>query len=149
MTDKNFKMTSLQVNPIYKPVFDKLDALAVKELTALDNSILWSRKFTKSDFKSSFAYPLIFFCITIYCLISYGVRYRLYHQYIKHGRRLEFVDKMDIDLDDVDSYPKAVMIMYENKKKHEADVKKKDDKIDKISDEFHVYLEKRAENMIE
>ena len=30
LTDKNFKLTSLKVNPLYKPVFDKLDALAVK-----------------------------------------------------------------------------------------------------------------------
>jgi hypothetical protein len=30
LTDKNFKLTSLQVNPLYKPIFDKLDALAVK-----------------------------------------------------------------------------------------------------------------------
>ena len=32
LTDKNFKLTSLQVNPLYKPVFDKLDAQAVKIL---------------------------------------------------------------------------------------------------------------------
>ncbi len=32
LTDKNFKLTSLQVNPLYKPIFDKLDALAVKQL---------------------------------------------------------------------------------------------------------------------
>ena len=43
LTDKHFKMTSLQVNPIYKPIFDKLDALALKELNELDKSILWSR----------------------------------------------------------------------------------------------------------
>ena len=30
LTDKSFKLTSLQVNPLYKPIFDKLDALAVK-----------------------------------------------------------------------------------------------------------------------
>ena len=30
LNDKNFKLTSLQVNPLYKPVFDKLDAVAVK-----------------------------------------------------------------------------------------------------------------------
>jgi hypothetical protein len=30
LTDKSVKLTSLQVNPLYKPVFDKLDALAVK-----------------------------------------------------------------------------------------------------------------------
>ena len=47
LTDKNFKLTSLQVNPIYKPIFDKLDALALKELNELDKSILWSRHYTK------------------------------------------------------------------------------------------------------
>ena len=26
LTDKKFKLTSLQVNPLYKPVFDSLDA---------------------------------------------------------------------------------------------------------------------------
>ena len=26
LTDKDFKMTSLQTNPLYKPIFDKLDA---------------------------------------------------------------------------------------------------------------------------
>jgi len=36
LADKNFKMTSLKVNPLYKPVFDKLDALAKKEIDALD-----------------------------------------------------------------------------------------------------------------
>ena len=56
---------------------------------------------------------------------------------------------MDIDLDDVDSYPKGVREMYERKKKRDQDIQKKDDKIDKVTDEFHVYLEKRAENMME
>ena len=26
LNDKSFKLTSLQVNPLYKPIFDKLDA---------------------------------------------------------------------------------------------------------------------------
>ena len=43
LTDKNFKLTSLQVNPLYKPVFEKLDALALKQLNELDKSVLWSR----------------------------------------------------------------------------------------------------------
>jgi hypothetical protein len=47
LTDKNFKLSSLQVNPIYKPIFDKLDALAVKQLNELDKSVLWSRHYTK------------------------------------------------------------------------------------------------------
>ena len=69
LTDKNFKLTSLQVNPLYKPVFDKLDALAIKKLNELDKSILWSRHYTKTEFKYSFVYPLIVFSVIIFCLI--------------------------------------------------------------------------------
>ena len=43
LTDKSFKLSSLKVNPQYKPVFDKLEAIAEKELKALDKSYLWSR----------------------------------------------------------------------------------------------------------
>ena len=47
LTDKSFKLTSLQVNPVYKPIFDKLDAVARKQLDELDKSVLWSRQYTK------------------------------------------------------------------------------------------------------
>jgi len=101
LTDKNFKLTSLQVNPLYKPVFDKLDALAVKQLNELDKSRLWSRHYTKAEFKFTFAYPFVAFCIIIFCSISYGVKYRLYANYIRYGRELELAEMMDIDLDDI------------------------------------------------
>lgn len=112
LTDKNFKLTSLKVNPLYKPVFDKLDAIAVKQLNELDKSILWSRHYTKAEFKYSFLYPLITFGIIIFFCISYGVKYRLYANYIKYGRELELVGKMDIDLEDIASYPKSVFELY-------------------------------------
>ena len=77
LTDKNFKLTSLQVNPIYKPIFDKLDALALKQLHELDKSVLWSRHYTKAEFKYSFLYPLVIFSIIIFFSITYGVRNRV------------------------------------------------------------------------
>lgn len=117
LTDKNFKLTSLKVNPLYKPVFDKLDAIAVKQLNELDKSILWSRHYTKAEFKYSFLYPLFAFGIVIFLCISYGVKYRLYANYIKYGRELELVGKMDIDLEDIASYPKSVFELYQEKKK--------------------------------
>ena len=55
---------------------------------------------------------------------------------------------MDIDLDDVENYPPSILKMYENKKKKEEDIKRKDERIDKITDEFHLYLEKRADNIV-
>lgn len=112
LTDKNFKLTSLKVNPLYKPVFDKLDALAIKKLNELDKSVLWSRHYTKTEFKYSFLYPLIVFTLIIGASINYGVRYRLYLNYIKYGRELELSGKMDIDLEDVANYPKSVMELY-------------------------------------
>ena len=148
LTDKNFKLTSLQVNPIYKPIFDKLDALAVKELNELDKSVLWSRHYTKQEFKQSFTYPLIVFGIIIYYLINKGVRYRTYMQHIKHGRRLDFVDSLNIDLEDVSSYPPSVYLEFLERQKYDNFIKRKDEKIDKISDQFHDYLEKRASDTI-
>ena len=87
----------------------------MKQLKELDKSVLWSRQYTKRDFKEGFVYPIIIFALIIYGLFSYGVRYRLYMQHIKYGRRLDFVDKMDIDLDDVSSYPASVYAEYQEK----------------------------------
>lgn len=89
--------------------------MALKELKELDASILWSRKYTKQDFKSGFVYPLFIFGIVIFGLINYGVKYRLYYQYIKHGRRLEFHERLNIDLDDIESYPPSVFKEYQEK----------------------------------
>ena len=143
LTDKNFKLTSLQVNPLYKPIFDKLDALALKQLNELDKSILWSRHFTKNDFKLSFVYPFILFSVLIFICINYGVKYRLYANYIKYGRELELVKKMDIDLEDISSYPKAALELLQEKKKHDAYLKTKDEKIKKVEDNFHKFVQKR------
>ncbi len=101
ITDKSFKLTSLQVNPLYKPIFDKLDAIAIKKLNELDKSILWSRHYTKVEFKYSFLYPLIAFSLIIFCLFTYGVKYRLYLNYIKYGRELDLANSMGIDFDDI------------------------------------------------
>ena len=114
--DKTFKLTSLQVNPLYKPVFDSLDAKATKILAELDKSVLWSRQYTKETFKYSFVYPGIFFLIGVFCCINYGVKYRIYYNYIKHGRSMELANYMDIDLEDVESYPAAVYREYREKK---------------------------------
>ena len=38
------------------------------------------------------------------------------------------------------------MELYQEKKKYDSFIKRKDERIDKISDQFHGYLEKRAES---
>lgn len=50
---------------------------------------------------------------------------------------------MDIDLEDVSSYPKAVMELYQEKKKYDSYLKRKEDKIKKIENNFHKFVEKR------
>ena len=55
-------------------------------------------------------------------------------QYVKHGRRLGLEERLDIDLDDVSAYPPSVMAVYIEKKKYDNYIKRKDEKIDKISD---------------
>ena len=149
LTDKNFKLTSLQVNPLYKPVFDKLDAQAVKILTELDKSVLWSRKYTKQDFKHSFVYPFIMFTVIIFGLINYGVKYRMYYNYIKHGRVMGLSEKMDLKLDDVENYPKAVFEYYKEKKAYDAHIKRKEQKIAKTEDNFHNFAAKRISKLKE
>ena len=79
--------------------------------------------------------------VGIYAIFQYGVRKRMYMQYVKHNRRLGLESRMDIDLEDVSAYPPSVMAVYIEKKKYDNYIKRKDEKIDKVSDEFHEYLE--------
>lgn len=144
ITDKNFKLTSTQTNPLYKPAFDELDAQAQKILHELDASVLWSRKYQKHDFKHFFVWPLFFTIVAIYFCINRGVKYRVYNNYIKYGRRLDIAERLDIDLDDIESYPKEVFEFYQEQKRKEAHLKRKDDKITSIEEHFHTFVEKRA-----
>ena len=63
--------------------------------------------------------------------------------YIKYGRELELSGKMDMDLDDVSQYPPSVLEIYQEKKKQDAYLKRKEEKIKKIEDNFHKFVEKR------
>ena len=74
-------------------------------------------------------YPLIVFTVIIVASINYGVKYRLYMNYIKYGRELELSQKMDMDLEDIENYPPSVMEAYQEKKKQDAFLKRKEEKI--------------------
>ena len=56
-------------------------------------------------------------------------------------------EKLDIDLDDVSSYPPSVYREYVEKQKYDGYIKRKDEKIQKIDDQFHQYLQRRAEDI--
>ena len=119
LTDPSFKLTSLQVNPLYKPVFDSLDAEAAKAIAELDKSVLWSRRYQKKDFYHKFVLPGFIYIIGLFVVFHFGIKYRVYRQFVKHGRRSELADRFDIDLDDVESYPPAVFEDYLEKKQKE------------------------------
>ena len=149
LTDPNFKLTSLQVNPLYKPIFDKLDAQAAKQLAELDKSVLWSRKYQKQDFKWRFLYPGIMWIGALIYILHYGVKYRIFQQYIKHGRKSDLAEYFDIDLEDVESYPPAVFDEFLEKKRLDALLKKKEENIKKVEDRFHEYSRGRLRNLAE
>ena len=48
----------------------------------------------------------------LFVVFHYGLKQRVYMQYIKHGRNLEMAERFGIDLDDVESYPAAVFDEY-------------------------------------
>ena len=127
LADKNFKLSSLQVNPLYKPIFDKLDAQAAKQLAELDKSFLWSRRYQYEDFKLKFVVPGFIYVILLFVIFNYGLKYRLYYQYIKHGRKSDLADRFDIDLDDIESYPASVFDEHVKKKRLENQLKIKED----------------------
>ena len=87
---------------------------------------------------------MLVFGVIIYSLISYGVRYRLYMQAIRYDRKLDFAGQLDIDLDDIGSFPPSLYAEIQEKKKYDNYIKRKDEKIDQIQDEFHEFLEKKA-----
>ena len=149
LSDKNFKLSSLKVNPIYKPIFDKLDAEASKKIKELEDSYLWSPQYTKYEAKHMFIHPFLLFFVLVALAMVYGVKYRIYYNYLKHDRTLEFGEKLGVDLDDLDSYPKSALELLQERKKYDAYIEKKDKKITEIEDNFHTYAEQRILDIAE
>ena len=128
-------------------MFDKLEAVAEKELKALDKSYLWSRLYKPADFRQLYVYPSLLFSLVIFCILTYGVKYRVYYNYIKHGRVMGIAEKFDIDLDDVESYPESVFEYYLEKKQYDAHIERKEEKIKKVEDTFHKFANKRVADL--
>ena len=82
-------------------------------------------------------------------ILHYGVKYRIFQQYIKHGRKSDLAEYFDIDLDDVESYPPAVFDEFLEKKRLDALLKKKEENIKKVEDQFHEYSRGRLRNLAE
>jgi len=50
---------------------------------------------------------------------------------------------MGIDLTDISKYPRSVMDAYQEKKKYDAYIEKKTEKITGVEDNFHKFVNKR------
>ena len=76
-----------------------------------------------------FTHSLLFstFCIGICILI--GVKNRLYSNYIQKGRELEFAKHLDIDLEDLDNYPRSALEMVLEQRKEDKYLEVKEEKI--------------------
>lgn len=66
-----------------------------------------------------FWHPLILQLLIVGCCIFFGVRYRLYYNYLTYDRELEFAKTLDIDFEDVENYPKKAMEMLIEKRKYD------------------------------
>ena len=56
-------------------------------------------------------------------------------------------EKFDIDLDDVENYPKPVFEYYLEKKAYDAHIERKEEKIKKVEDNFHKFANKRVADL--
>lgn len=81
----------------------------------------------------------MFFAVGVYFCISYGVRNRVYANYIRHGRRLEFTEKLNIDLDDISTYTKPNLELHREKIKYDAHIEKKEKNIERVEESFQVF----------
>lgn len=91
--------------------------------------------------------PGFVYVIGLFVVLNYGLKYRLYLQFVKHGRRSDLAERFDIDLDDVESYPASVFEEYVDQKKEEGRLKRKEEQIKKVEDKFHKFAEKRVVNL--
>lgn len=96
-----------------------------------------------------FIHPFLLFFVLVALAMVYGVKYRIYHNYLKHDRTLEFREKLGVDWDDLDSYSKSALELLQERKKYDAYIEKKDKKTTETEDNFHTYAEQRILDIAE
>ena len=143
LTDKSFDLDKLSANPLYKPVYDKIIKREQRLHDALDASVLWSRHYTRHESNHFFVHPFVLSAILVALCVGLGVRHRLYRQAIQKGRRLEFADRLDIDLDNVDAYPKAAIEALVGQRKQDALEARQEEKMQQTEASFHEFAEER------
>lgn len=139
ITDKNFNLETLRTNPVYNNAYIEIIHETNYKLKVLDESWLWSRKFTPTRFKE-FIIPFSIYSFIIIPYIFYKVLYkRIYEYHVKMGYSAENFEGFgywNIDFENKDLYPEsAIKLYFEVKKKNlikETKIKKALD----YSDEF-------------
>lgn len=139
IADKDFKLEKLKTNPVYHEVFKEITIEKDRALIKLDNSWLWSRKFTPKRFKE-FIIPFSIYALVFIPYIFYKVlQKRILEFHVKYGynaERLQGYGYWNLDFENKDIYPDSVIKMYFNVKKKNYYVEKEKEKALSYSNKF-------------
>jgi hypothetical protein len=138
IADETFKLDKLRTNPVYVESYNSIIAERQRETTALDKSILWSRKFTKKKFNFFMAYVVIWGSI-IYYIFFIHMKKRFYYLHVKYGldfEELKSTGFWDLDFDNKDLYPERAIKEYFEVKKQKEYIRKEEEKALTYSDMF-------------
>ena len=139
IADKNFSLEKIRTNPVYHKVYTSLTMERDKELELLDKSLLWSRKYTKQNFKD-FAIPFSIYAFVLIPFIFYKVLHkRILEKHVKHGYKAENLKDAgywNLDFENKDLYPDSVIQDYFDYKKQREFLKTEEEKVIKYSEKF-------------
>jgi hypothetical protein len=140
ITDSSFKLEKLKTNPVYKDIYKEITIERDKQLEKLDQSWLWSRKYTPNKFYRGFLFPYSFWCLILLPFIFYKVlQKRILEKYVRHGHTFEnFKDYnyWNLDFQNKDLYPDSVIKLYFQTKKENSFVEQEKTKALTYSEKF-------------
>lgn len=140
IADKNFKLERLKTNPVYNEVYKEITIEKDRVLQKLDQSWLWSRKFTPHMFKYNFLLPFSIWSFVFIPYIFYKVLpKRIYEYHVKYGYNAETLKesgRWNIDFENKDLYPDSAIKMFFEVKKKNYYIQKERDKALSYSEKF-------------
>jgi len=139
ITDKDFKLEKLKVNPVYNEVYKEITIERDRALIKLDKSWLWSRKFTPQRF-AGFIIPFSVYSFIFIPYIFYKVLpKRIYEYHIRYGydaERLKATGYWNIDFENKDMYPESAIKLYFDLKKQKFYLNQEKEKVINYSSQF-------------
>ena len=139
LTSESFKLEKLKFNPIYKNEYNAISQQKDKELEKIDNSLLWSRRYQKKNFKE-FVYGFSMYTFVLIPYIFYKIlRKRILEQHVKNeysAENLKSFNYWNLDFENRDLYPESVIQLYFDIKKIKSLKEEEEEKIKNYSEDF-------------